>query len=519
MNLSFVYPLYNEIDNLPRLLPETERIAEGLAADYEVVLVDDGSDDGSGHYADEIASRYPNVRVCHHARNRGLGAAIITGLRNASRDLVLYMDSDFPVTAEDARAALTRLEDGVDLLIGYRLGRAEGPRREFMSWAYNRLVRRAFDLHVRDVNFAFKLIRRELLERMRLRSEGSFIDAEILLEARRLGARMQEVGMRYHPRRAGRSTAASTRVAVRTVRELIGHRKRLGRAVGPVRLIVNADDFGLCGAVNRGVALAFDGGVVTSASLLPTGDSFPEAVALARERPSLGLGVHLALTQTKPVLPPEEVGSLIDGRGRFPRGWASFLARYMRRAIRRSEVEAELRAQMEAVRATGLEIAHLDSHQHLHMLPGILPVVVQLALEYNVGAVRCPAQRRGWVAGPGILSRVRRRAEALSLRGICSAGRRVLRGCGLLSADDFRGFMESGVWTSTGLARTIDGLDAGVVEICCHPGADDSIDAQLQWGYAWEQELAALTSGEVKAASRNSAVRLTTYRDCQERIA
>ena len=134
-----------------------------------------------------------------------------------------------------------------------------------------------------------------MLDRMRLRSEGSFIDAEILIEARRLKARIVEVPILYHTRVAGVSTAASNAVVLRILGEMWRYwwRLRTG-ATGPARLIINADDFGLCEEVNRGVVEAFDHGLVTSASLLPTGEAFEEAVALAQARPDLDLGVHLA---------------------------------------------------------------------------------------------------------------------------------------------------------------------------------------------------------------------------------
>ena len=393
MNISFVYPIYNEIENLPRLLPETERIAQGLVRDYQVVLVDDGSQDGSGSFISQLAARHGPVKAVHHAHNRGLGAAIRTGLANATQDLVLYMDSDFPVTAEEVRAALGLLTPETDMLIGYRLGRAEGPRREVMSWAYNRLIRQAFGLRVRDVNFAFKLVRRPLLERMRLCSEGSFIDAEMLLEAQRLGARIQEVGLHYHPRVAGSSTAASMRVVWRILGE--AWRYRRGKRAGDRQsaVVFNADDFGLCPEVNEGVAAAFDHGAVRSASILAGGEAFAGAVELARGRPELDIGVHLALTQTRPVCRPETIPSLVGGDGKLLPTWRSFAARYLRGRVRGSEVEIELRAQLSRVREAGLAVSHVDSHQHLHMLPGILPIVVKLAAESGVGAIRHPRQR------------------------------------------------------------------------------------------------------------------------------
>jgi len=507
MSLSFVYPIHNEMANLPRLLPETRRIAEGLVTDYEVLLVDDGSTDGSGPYIDRLAAEHPEVRALHHRRNRGLGAAITTGLRHATKPLVLYMDSDFPVGVAEARAALAAMPLEVDLLIGYRIGRAEGLRRELMSWTYNQIIRRTFGLHVRDVNFAFKLIRRPLLERIRLRSEGSFIDAELLLEAQRLGARIMEVGLHYHPRVAGVSTAASARVVLRLLGEMRAYRlrRRAGR-VGPARLIINADDFGLCRGVNQGVIESFARGVVTSASILPTGAAFEEAAALARAHPRLDIGVHLALTQTRPVLSPAEVPSLVDRSGRFPADWRGFLARWLRGAVRRSELRAELRAQVARAQAAGLEISHLDSHQHLHLLPGVLPVVLRLAKESGIGAVRLP--------GPAASGPPRRWAEGAALAFARRQARGALRRSGLLVPDDFRGFHEAGCWRTEDLARAVLALDGGVTELCCHPGAGDGIEREVPWPYQWQQELAALTSAEVAEAVRQAGVELTTYREC-----
>lgn len=513
MSLSFVYPVYNEIENLPRLVPETQRIAEGLFADYEIVLVDDGSTDGSGALIDQLAARYPCVRAVHHRRNRGLGAAITTGLAHATKDLVLYMDSDFPVSWQDARAILAAIPPEADLVIGNRQGRAEGPRREIMSWTYNRMIRWGFGLKVRDVNFAFKLIRGSLLRQMRLRSEGSFIDAEILLEARRLKARIVEVPIHYHTRVAGQSTAASNAVVLRILGEMWRYwwRLRTGRP-GPARLIVNADDFGLCQEVNEGIIRAFDEGLVTSASLLPTGEAFDHAVGLAFLHPDLDLGVHLALSETRPLSPPGAIPSLLTPEGTFPPSWRALLMRYLTHRLRLEEVERELRAQLARVKETGLPISHLDGHQHLHLLPRLLPIIIRLAEEYQIPAIRLPRQRRGKAPG-GVLPRLRRRWEAGALNLLCRLGARKLQAAGLLLPDDFRGFLEAGGWSEERLTQTLADLEGGVTELCCHPGADDTIDARLRWGYAWERELAALTSEEVKHARAEAGVELTTYRE------
>jgi glycosyltransferase involved in cell wall biosynthesis len=219
-SLSFVFPMYNEIGNLERTVREATEVGLRVTPDLEIVVVDDASTDGSGELADRLAAENPHLRVVHHSTNRKLGGALKTGFATASRQWVLYIDSDLPIRMEDALEAVP-LTDQADLVIGYRVNRCEGLKREVMSWCYNRLIRVLFGLKVRDVNFAFKLIRQEVLRKVHLESEGSFIDAELLLEARRAGYKIAEIGLNYYPRTAGTSTLASPAVVRKLLRELI----------------------------------------------------------------------------------------------------------------------------------------------------------------------------------------------------------------------------------------------------------------------------------------------------------
>jgi glycosyltransferase involved in cell wall biosynthesis len=219
-SLSFVFPMYNEIGNLERTVREATEVGLRVTPDLEIVVVDDASTDGSGELADRLAAENPHLRVVHHSTNRKLGGALKTGFATASRQWVLYIDSDLPIRMEDALEAVP-LTDRADLVIGYRINRCEGLKREVMSWCYNRLIRVLFGLKVRDVNFAFKLIRQEVLRKVHLESEGSFIDAELLLEARRAGYKIAEIGLNYYPRTAGTSTLASPAVVRKLLRELI----------------------------------------------------------------------------------------------------------------------------------------------------------------------------------------------------------------------------------------------------------------------------------------------------------
>jgi hypothetical protein len=139
---------------------------------------------------------------------------------------VLYIDSDLPIDLSQSLRAVPLALEGNDLVIGWRRNRNEGIKREIMSWAYNRLIRTVFGLKVIDVNFAFKMIRREILQQIRLDSEGSFIDAELLIRAQRLGATIGEMGLDYYPRTAGVSTLASMSVVRTIIVEMLAFKRR-----------------------------------------------------------------------------------------------------------------------------------------------------------------------------------------------------------------------------------------------------------------------------------------------------
>jgi glycosyltransferase involved in cell wall biosynthesis len=227
--LSFVLPMYNEAGNIRRMTEETLDAGRRLARDFEIIIVDDASTDGSGEMADALAMEHPEVRVIHHRVNRKLGGALRTGFAAASREYVLYIDSDLPIDMKDADGAMMLIAAS-DMVIGYRTSRAEGAKRAVMSWAYNRLIRLVFGLKVKDVNFAFKLFRREILDHMTLESEGSFIDAELLIEASRRGYRIKEYGLKYYPRIAGVSTLSGLNIILKILSEMRGYIRRSGLA-------------------------------------------------------------------------------------------------------------------------------------------------------------------------------------------------------------------------------------------------------------------------------------------------
>lgn len=222
-SISVVVPMYNEEHYVERTVSAAREVLEGMGADFEIILVDDASTDGTGALADALARADPRVRVLHNERNRTLGGSLRTGYAAATKDLVLYTDADLPFDLHEVARAVRLLDyQQADVLAAYRFDRkSEGLRRAAYTTAYSALVRALFGLNFRDVNFAFKLFRRRLLERVTLRSEGSFIDAEFLIRARRSGAHVIQIGVDYFPRARGTSSLSSVRVIARILKEMV----------------------------------------------------------------------------------------------------------------------------------------------------------------------------------------------------------------------------------------------------------------------------------------------------------
>lgn len=235
-DLTVFFPMWNEEETILRAVESAfevcdELVALGEIARYEVLIVDDASTDSTGAVADDLASRDERVRVVHHERNRKLGGSMKTGFANARGELILYTDADLPFDmAELVKAVrLMRIYEA-DIVSAYRFDRTgEGPRRLVYSYIYNHLVRTVLGLRFRDVNFAFKLVRRSVFDHIELISEGSFIDVELLCRAQRLGFQAIQFGVDYFPRTRGVSTLSSNAVILGIVREMVMLRRVLSR--------------------------------------------------------------------------------------------------------------------------------------------------------------------------------------------------------------------------------------------------------------------------------------------------
>lgn len=239
--LSIFFPMWNEEAYIERAVGYAKEecellIASGEILDYELIVVDDASTDLTPVMADEMAAANPHVRVVHHPVNRKLGGSMKTGFAAASGDLVLYSDADLPFDmAEVSRAVRLLRYYEADVVSAYRHDRTgEGSSRAIYTFFYNVLIRRLFGVRMRDINFAFKLCRTLIFEHVELKSEGSFIDAELIIRAKKRGYDVIQFGVDYFPRTRGASTLASLGVIRTILKEMFQLRKEL-RGLEPVK--------------------------------------------------------------------------------------------------------------------------------------------------------------------------------------------------------------------------------------------------------------------------------------------
>jgi len=226
VEISAVMPAFNEEANLEQ---SVGRMAAALAAQaraFEVIVVDDGSRDGTAVVLERLKAIVPSLRVVRHPVNRGYGAALRSGFAAARYPWVFLMDADNQFDPADVAALLARAADA-DIVAGYRRQRRDPLLRRLNAWAFFTLVTILFGRLARDVNCAFKLMRRELLDRMELHSEGALINTEVLVLARQLRARLVEVPIPHYPRTSGRQTGANLRVVFRAFSELLAFKAEM----------------------------------------------------------------------------------------------------------------------------------------------------------------------------------------------------------------------------------------------------------------------------------------------------
>jgi glycosyltransferase involved in cell wall biosynthesis len=236
-SISVVLPAFNEEAVIGVTVSAVVEFLQTITADFEVIVVNDGSRDGTRQVVEGLSQANPLVRCVSHERNRGYGAALGTGFAAASRELVFLTDGDKQFDIRELSYFLPLIANA-DMVIGYRDPRRDPPQRLFFGWGWNSLVNLLFGYTAKDVDCAFKLFRRALLERVHVRATGATFSAELLIKARRLGYRIVEHRASHYPRPAGQPTGARLDVITRAFRELIWLRRHLDdelRDVPPAR--------------------------------------------------------------------------------------------------------------------------------------------------------------------------------------------------------------------------------------------------------------------------------------------
>ena len=218
-SISVFFPCYNEQENLTRTIRNALEVLEKLNADFEILIINDGSSDDTAKIADEFAAKNERVKVVHHPSNLGYGAALTSGFKAATKDLVFYTDGDGQFDIAEMPPLLPLMKEH-DIVTCYRLNRRDPLLRKLNGWAWTKLVCLLFGLKLRDIDCAFKLYKTEIFHKIKLSSTGALIDTEILARAARRGYRLTQRGVHHYPRTAGQQTGANISVIFRAFKEL-----------------------------------------------------------------------------------------------------------------------------------------------------------------------------------------------------------------------------------------------------------------------------------------------------------
>jgi glycosyltransferase involved in cell wall biosynthesis len=223
-SLSVILPAFNEEANIRTVVEDAYRNIPKFAPIFEIIVVNDGSKDRTGGICDRLAEELSNVRVVHHVRNRGYGAALKSGIERARYSLIFFTDADGQFDLKEA-AALLEQTDAYDIVAGYRARRQDPPHRLLFAWGWNVLVRILLGVRVRDIDCAFKVFRRDVFDRIQIQCVGAMVNTEIFAQAARFGMTVKEVRVNHFPRRHGKSTGGNISVIRKAFRELIRMRR------------------------------------------------------------------------------------------------------------------------------------------------------------------------------------------------------------------------------------------------------------------------------------------------------
>lgn len=276
------------------------------------------------------------------------------------------------------------------------------------------------------------------------------------------------------------------------------------------KIIVNADDFGRHELINRAVERAFKSGCLKSATLMAGGVAFEDAVEVAKKNPNLGVGIHFTLANGNPILPPKEIPSLVTEEGTFHGNYVKFLKRYLSGKISLAEVRSELAAQLEKISRTGLTLTHFDSHQHLHHVPGIVEIVLDLATTAKISAMRVADTK----LFDGELDSLGKFLGRLGLGSLAKFAAYMAHKKNFKTPEHFAGIVAGESFSENFMLKLIENLREGTTEVMLHPGTDNKILCDFcDWEHDFEEELAAVTSPKILSALAEKNISTINFSD------
>jgi chitin disaccharide deacetylase len=271
------------------------------------------------------------------------------------------------------------------------------------------------------------------------------------------------------------------------------------RKSGVKYLIVTADDLGLTKSINEGIAKAYREGIVRSVSVIPTGEALEDGIKVIKDLKIEDVGAHLALTETRPLL----------DSSKFYKNHSQFFLKLFLGGINLEDLYKELKAQIDLLKKSGVRITHLNSHEHIHMMPALMKIFVKLAKEYNIPAIRYPRGDR-----PPKRSAINEIYKSFILSYLSRSTEEILKNSDLLYTDFFLGLLDAGHIDEDKLLGMVAGLKDGVTELVTHPGflSPEVLD-RYPWHTGAETELFALTGSRIKNAIKTNDIRLIKYQE------
>ncbi len=220
-SLTIFFPCYNDRETIPKLIEKADAVAREWTNDYEILVIDDGSSDGSREILRDLQSKYPRLRPIFHEHNKGYGAVLQTGFHQSVKDLVFYTDGDGQYNVSELESLIPLMTSEVDIVNGYKIKRADSWHRKVLGEIYKSIAKIFFGIRMRDVNCDFRLMRRKIFDRIKLQSKSGALGLEMIKKAQLAGFHFVEHPVHHYPRSYGRSQFLNLKQIVQTVSDLI----------------------------------------------------------------------------------------------------------------------------------------------------------------------------------------------------------------------------------------------------------------------------------------------------------